>query len=230
MNPVLVPEHHIADHRDQVRQRWEALRATGELQARADRVQATMDHGSFERMTSAATKAKAGGQRVLWLHRAADVLGRAVSQAEAAACKKGCAHCCHIPVLLSRTEAAHLAAASGKKMVATPEHVVQMAQELDRTAGKSDADSAVLDRWGHHIGRACPFLREGACSVWAARPLACRYYYSLDSDNLLCRLLPNQEGVQVPQLNVLAFTAMSWGILGMNQDAADIRDWFSDEI
>jgi hypothetical protein len=30
----------------------------------------------------------------------------------------------------------------------------------------------------------------------------------------------------VPQLNVLAFTAMSWGILGLNQDAADIRDWF----
>lgn len=99
MTPVLVPEHHIADHRDQVRQRWEALRATGVLQERADRVQASMDHGSFERMASAAAKAKACGQRVRWLHRAADVLGRAVSQAEAAACKKGCAHCCHIPVL-----------------------------------------------------------------------------------------------------------------------------------
>jgi hypothetical protein len=39
-------------------------------------------------------------------------------------------------------------------------------------------------------------------------------------------LLPDQQGVEVPQLNVLAFTAMSWGILGLNQDAADIRDWF----
>ncbi len=30
-------------------------------------------------------------------------------------------------------------------------------------------------------------------------------------------------------MNVLAFTAMSWRILGLNQDAADIRDWFPDE-
>jgi hypothetical protein len=45
-------------------------------------------------------------------------------------------------------------------------------------------------------------------------------------DDLLCNLLPDQQGVEVPQLNVLAFTAMSWGILGLNQDVADIRDWF----
>jgi len=60
--------------------------------------------------------------------------------------------------------------------------------------------------------------------------LACRYHYTIDKDNLLCYLLPDEQAVEVPQFNVLAFTAMSWGILGLNQDAADIRDWFPDEV
>ena len=56
--------------------------------------------------------------------------------------------------------------------------------------------------------------------------LAVDVSYSMDMDDFLCNLLPDQQGVEVPQLNVLAFTAMSWGILGLNQDVADIRDWF----
>ena len=76
-------------------------------------------------------------------------------------------------------------------------------------------------------GAARQFLELGPHSCNAlTRPLACRYYYSMDMDDLLCNLLPDQQGVEVPQLNVLAFTAMSWGILGLNQDVADIRDWF----
>jgi hypothetical protein len=62
-----------------------------------------------------------------------------------------------------------------------------------------------------------------------ARSLACPYDYSIDKNNLLCCLLPDKQAVEVPQFNVLAFTAMSWGIPGLNQDAADIRDWFPDE-
>ncbi len=77
--------------------------------------------------------------------------------------------------------------------------------------------------------KSCPCLSHGECTVWASRTLACRYYYSIDKDNLSCQELPDKQGVEVPQLNVLAFTAVYWGILDLNQDVADIRDWFPDD-
>ena len=161
-----------------------------------------------------------------WLHRAADVVAGAVSRAKASACTKGCDHCCHIPVTVSRAEAVHLAAVSGKRMAKAPAHAVHVSQDLEQLQGDGFLEGTGPGRWGHHIGEACPFLSHGECTVWRARPLACRYYYSIDKDNLLCHLLPDKQAVEVPQLNVLAFTAMSWRILGLNQDAADIRDWF----
>jgi len=226
MNSAFVPESSLEAHLDQVQARWDALRASNDLQARSERVQAEMDPDAFDRMMTAASRAKSSGQRVLWLHRAADVVAGAVSRAKASACKKGCDHCCHIPVSLSRSEATHLAAVSGKQMAAAPAHAVRVSSELEQLRSGIAPGGAESQRWRHHIGQACPFLSHGECSVWATRPLACRYYYSMDMDDLLCNLLPDQQGVEVPQLNVLAFTAMSWGILGLNQDAADIRDWF----
>lgn len=226
MNPVFVSEQNIADHLEEVQLRWKGLRASNELQQRVEKVQAAMDPDAFDRMLTAAKRARTGGQRVLWLHRAADVVERAVTQAMASPCLKGCDHCCHIPVSVSRAEAVHLAAVSGKQMATAPAHAVRVSKELDQLNGDGVMEGTGPGRWGHHIGQACPFLSHGECTVWAARPLACRYYYSIDKDDLLCHLLPDKEGVEVPQLNVLAFTAMSWSVLGLSQDAADIRDWF----
>ncbi|MFC7411722.1 YkgJ family cysteine cluster protein [Hydrogenophaga atypica] len=229
MNSVFVPDTHLEDHLEQVHARWQALRMSTDLQARSERIQAEMDTDAFDRMMTAASRAKSGGQRVLWLHRAADVVAGAVSRSKASACTKGCDHCCHIPVSVSRAEAAHLAAVSGKRMATAPAHAVRVSQEPDRLQGDGAMKGTSPGRWEHHIGEACPFLSHGECTVWASRPLACRYYYSIDKDNLLCKLLPDKQGIEVPQLNVLAFTAMYWGILGLNQDVADIRDWFPDE-
>ncbi|MDP3519798.1 MAG: YkgJ family cysteine cluster protein [Hydrogenophaga sp.] len=229
MNSVFVPETSLESHLDQVQARWQALRASHDLQARSERVRAEMDRDAFDRMLTAASRAKSGGQRVLWLHRAADVVAGAVSRAQAAACKKGCDHCCHIPVSLSRTEATHLAAVSGKEMAVAPAHAIRVSKELEQRRSAGAPEEGVSQRWSHHTGQPCPFLSKGECTVWSARPMACRYYYTLDTDNLLCQLVSDKNGVEVPQLNVLAFTAMSWGILGLNQDAADIRDWFPSE-
>lgn len=229
MNSVFVSDTRLEDHLEQVHARWQALRTSTDLQARSQRIQAEMDPDAFDRMMTAASRAKSGGQRVLWLHRAADVVAGAVSRAKASACTKGCDHCCHIPVTVSRAEAVHLAAVSGKRMATAPAHAVRVSQELEQLQGDGLLEGTGRGRWEHHIGEACPFLSHGECTVWAARPLACRYYYSIDKDNLLCHLLPDKQAVEVPQLNVLAFTVMSWGILGLSQDAADIRDWFPDE-
>lgn len=226
MNSAFVPESSLEAHLDQVQARWDALRVSNDLQARSERVQAEMDPDAFDRMMTAASRAKSSGQRVLWLHRAADVVAGAVSRAKASACKKGCDHCCHIPVSLSRSEATHLAAVSEKRMATAPVGAVRVASELEQLRSGETPYGVDPQRWSHHVGQPCPFLRDGECTVWDARPLACRYYYTMDADNLLCRLISDKTGVEVPQFNMLAFIAMSWSVLGLNQEAADIRDWF----
>lgn len=228
MHPVFVPEERLAAHLEEVEQRWRELRASDVLSERAESVNRAVDHAAFERMFAAASGARSGGQRVVWLHRAADVIARGVTQAQASPCQKGCSHCCHTPVLLSRAEATYLSTVSSRKMVQTPHNAVNAEKELQRETGPANTLDGAADRWKHHTGQPCPFLKESACSVWSARPLACRFYYSLDADNLLCRLLPEHRPVEVPQLNVLLFTAMAWGVLGLRQDAADIRDWFAE--
>jgi hypothetical protein len=78
-------------------------------QARADRIQATLDHAAESRLRATARGARTSRLRVVWLQRAADVVGKAVEQAGGVACRKGCAHCCHIPVLLTTAEADEIA-------------------------------------------------------------------------------------------------------------------------
>ena len=62
--------------------------------------------------------------------------------------------------------------------------------------------------------------------MWNARPLACRYHYSLDDDDLLCQLVNDDAPINVPLLNTNARKAVSLAIQGLQQEAADIRDWF----
>lgn len=164
---------------------------------------------------------------MVWLYRAADVLARAVEAAQAAPCKKGCDSCCHMAVLVSRSEAEHLAEVSGRALSKDPVGAIRLDATLAESIRNEGHTKAIEESWHHHTRVACPFLHEGACSVWASRPLACRYHYSLDRDNLLCRLIESGESVDVPKLNTVASTALSLAIQGVNQDAADIRDWFA---
>lgn len=131
-----------------------------------------------------------------------------------------------MPVAVSRAEASYLAKVSNRRLRESPVDAVHMAQELDaldRTPGTKHDPTAP---WQRHKGVPCPFLQDNSCSNWTHRPLACRMYFSLDKDNLLCQ--PTDAGVvsDVPLLNVTARTGIYWMVLGTNQEAADIRDWF----
>lgn len=75
-----------------------------------------------------------------------------------------------------------------------------------------------------HIGVPCPFLHEQRCSVYEHRPNACRTHFSLDVDDLLCRLIPGAE-VPVPladsrQLQFMILSGQPAALIG------DIRDFF----
>ena len=80
-----------------------------------------------------------------------------------------------------------------------------------------------------HIGKACPFLKNGECAIYAHRPLACRYHYNMDDDDLLCRLEEDAEGTQVPYLN--SYSMLLPSILAlMPTTISDIRDWFPTRV
>lgn len=91
-------------------------------------------------------------------------------------CARGCSHCCHGPVEIGPQEATLLAAtvrAAGRTLDEA---------RLERQSGHS------VETWREQpaVDRACVFLgNDGACTVYAVRPLACRKLL-VTSDPLYC--------------------------------------------
>ncbi|WCY26824.1 YkgJ family cysteine cluster protein [Pseudomonas aeruginosa] len=70
-------------------------------------------------------------------------------------CKKGCSSCCHYAVSISEAEVQFIEQVTKKKRL--------------KVAGAP----------GNFIGQPCPFLVNGACSIYTARPYSCRRHHSL---------------------------------------------------
>jgi Fe-S-cluster containining protein len=97
------------------------------------------------------------------------------------ACRSGCAACCH-------------------EQVAAQAHEVLIAAEfIQRTFSPVDLETAIAQAAAHreaHAGRGeaawksprtpCAMLREGACSIYEARPESCRSHHSHDA--ALCQI------------------------------------------
>lgn len=79
------------------------------------------------------------------------------------ACRRGCAFCCHVDVAVTPLEAIRLARLSRHAAAAG-------------IGVAARADAAAAPRF-----RPCPLLKDGACSVYDARPFACRALYSFDA-------------------------------------------------
>lgn len=93
------------------------------------------------------------------------------------ACKRGCIHCCYNQVALTEPEAIAL----GLYLLETRDR-----QRLEELRSKTHALVENLKgRSWQDIGMArhtlpCLFLENGTCSVYAARPLVCRGWNSID--------------------------------------------------
>ena len=74
------------------------------------------------------------------------------------ACSSGCSHCCHVGVLVPRSEAKLIAKAIGRK--------------LTEPAEKRDMERAGQETM--FLGTACTFLVDNKCSIYAHRPMMCR--------------------------------------------------------
>jgi Fe-S-cluster containining protein len=136
-----------------------------------------------EQLVRAAQKASNASQRVIWLQRAASAWAKPIEKV--AACRKGCAHCCHISVTISTTEAAIIGRHVGLQP-AQPSKAVKLQSSWDPQEGLPDV-KAISARTEPSP---CPFLVNDACSIYEVRPMACRLLLNLDDDALLCELIP----------------------------------------
>ena len=86
------------------------------------------------------------------------------------ACKKGCFFCCHVNVEVSILEAIAVALVARTD----PEKVAKVMATAPTIAGLS-AKERIAKR------TLCPLLKDGACSVYDARPRACRAFTSFSA-------------------------------------------------
>lgn len=155
---------------------------------------------------SMAASSSTSGKRVLWLQKAAQTLADVYGPH--AACRKGCAHCCHIAVKITQAEALFIGRHIGRR----PRDREQLGPEPAMQGYESP----------------CPFLVNAACSIYEWRPMVCRSHLNLDKDDLLCRLLPGVS-VPVPYLDTRLLALAAADTLGVTQPIADLRQWFPDE-
>ena len=118
------------------------------------------------------------------------------------ACARGCAHCCHQRVEVTPPEAiaiaAHLREHASEESGAAD--VEALAARLDEVAAQMRA------RESHRDPVRCAFLDDGGtCTIYAARPLACRRGHSLDA--AICRAVLEDPALDVP---VPDNPAISW--------------------
>ncbi|MDD4191666.1 MAG: YkgJ family cysteine cluster protein [Mangrovibacterium sp.] len=93
-------------------------------------------------------------------------------------CRKGCSWCCHQPVFANTYELRYLAAFVKNNLRKTEQkQVYQLAVEKNDRTGKL-AEKEILNH-----KHPCPLLKDGSCTAYAARPLACRIYLSMNVES-----------------------------------------------
>lgn len=163
-----------------------------------------------ESLLNSINRSTTNTKKLFWLRAASNDFVK--TYAPHSACKVGCNHCCHIPIVIAETEALSIGKAIGIK----PEN-------LKLEPGSAKLSELTKKFEGYESP--CPFLKDGACSIYEHRPLACRNHINMDVDDLLCRLNGSGQSVPVPMANnrhlsfgyALSFEKGKW---------ADIRDWF----
>lgn len=198
--------------RDRIERRWEGLNER--VQAKVQSISGR-DRTPEARLIQQAASAGTVTKRVAWLRKAADYVN--AGAAHLAACRKGCAACCHIAVMISRAEAQVIARETGAKLNPKAGVFSMADSEAFGEAFKQATSEAV--------GKPCTFLKEGSCSIYAHRPLECRLLLNLDDDDLLCQLVEG-SATNVPYLDARQHHVASVAILGQHQDYDDIRNWF----
>lgn len=145
-------------------------------------------------------------QRYLRLRALADRIQAAVEPE--AACHRGCSACCTIQVEMSGWEARLLT------------------QELGLTLLVPDKPHDAAGKASQLLGAACGFLKDGQCSIYASRPLACRLHHSLGPNAAMCQSDVPLENSIVPRLNLRIYW-LGYAMCSAGTAVGDIADFLA---
>jgi Fe-S-cluster containining protein len=123
-------------------------------------------------------------------------------------CRRGCAHCCHIPVVIHEHEAGLI----GDEIGRMPERPKKYWRRGD------------LQKFETSYSNPCAFLGdENECTIYEHRPIACRKHISMAADDALCRLDEIRDGV--PYLNLFMFDQAA-ALICADERVAELRQFF----
>ncbi|WP_018973149.1 YkgJ family cysteine cluster protein [Rudaea cellulosilytica] len=122
------------------------------------------------------------------------------------ACHAGCTSCCHYNVSVFPLEAQFIEAWTGHRRLA-------------RTKPAGD-----------FRGQACPFLKQGRCSIYAHRPVACRQHFALTATAHWCA----PERCSQETFPLVQFSSAADAFVDIIQQDGrntplDMRQWFGSE-
>jgi len=95
-------------------------------------------------------------------------------------CKKGCNYCCHQAVFANSYELHYL-----KNFIGVQFDTAAIRQIKEKAAIKNQVTSKLDEKTVLNYKSPCPLLKDGTCSVYAARPMACRIYLSTNVDTCI---------------------------------------------
>ena len=97
-------------------------------------------------------------------------------------CKKGCKYCCYQSVYASVHEVLML-----KNYIMNNFEAEEIDEIIKKAKAKSEASRINKEKGDNKISHPCPLLIDGVCSVYSARPMACRIYMSSDVNSCIQR-------------------------------------------
>lgn len=108
-------------------------------------------------------------------------LDRSSSEGVPASCRKGCSWCCHHTVFAVTHEFLFLMEAI--RVRSEPDQQKEY-EEKARARAALTSERSLEDQL--LVRKPCPFLHHDSCSIYEARPMACRIYLSASEES--CRL------------------------------------------
>jgi Fe-S-cluster containining protein len=126
------------------------------------------------------------------------------------ACREGCDYCCYPPVSAAVPEVANIVAYILSQL---PKPEQQRLQAKVKEAYEQTKAMTSQQRTSTNL--ACPYLKEGKCSIYPVRPLACRGYNSISKS--ACQKVFEQPEKRHP---VPAFVPMLASAQGLKEGMA----------
>jgi len=126
-----------------------------------------------------------------------------------ASCKRGCSFCCHLHVEISRTEGKNLA-----RFVNSEQREILVKQAVSQS----------IEDWSKlsYADRKCVFLKNGECSVYDERPLACRKYLVASAPDLCNTETSFNDVDTMVDLNVEAISTAFYFVDGCKSMANEV--------